>query len=64
MTDDPRPPAPTPQKAGVQGGDRDVSSDQQPPSTDAAPQGSGEGGLRGEEHRKDERAGGMGGEGA
>jgi hypothetical protein len=64
MTDDPRrPPAPTPERTGVEGGDRDVSTDQQPPASGVPAESTSEGGMRGEERREADREGGMAGEG-
>lgn len=54
---------PRPERRGVQGGDRDVATDQQPPSSSVPTEPSSEAGLRGEEGRDRERPGGMAGEG-
>jgi hypothetical protein len=58
-----RPTPPQPERQGVQGGDRDVATDQKPPSSGVPSEPSSEAGLRGEEERDRDQPGGMAGEG-
>lgn len=61
MADPKRPEPESDDRTGVQGGERDVSTDVQPPA-DTPSEATSEGGMRGEEAR-DGRSGGMAGEG-